>query len=223
MARKHRLCHAGEHTARALALLFFCGGVLAALAANAAGGGIYVCVDAQGRHASADRPVTACRDQTQRVLDASGVTRGVLEPVASPAEQQLQAEERRARALAEFRRQSRERAEAELLIPYPTAAAHDAARSNALEQPQNVIRLAQERIADLEAERAALNEQVVPQDAALAQATPRLAAALQANADAIADQQRLIAAQGAERAAINRRFDDEAARLLAIRRAQISQ
>lgn len=182
--------------------------------------GIYVCEDAEGRHISSDRQISACRDQSQRVLDASGTTRKVLTPEVSPLEQREQRERRRAQALADFQRRNRERADNELLLRYPTLAAHEQARREALEQPQIIIRLAQERIADLDDQRAGLRQREAAQTAAFAAPPPKLAAELQANEQAIAAQRRLIEEQGAKRVEINQRFDDEAARLLAIRRAQ---
>ena len=63
-------------------------------------GGIYTCVDAQGRRLTSDRPIRACIDREQKVLNPSGTVRRVMPPSLTAAERAA-AEARERQAAAE--------------------------------------------------------------------------------------------------------------------------
>ena len=60
--------------------LMLCLAVLAAHGAQAAPGQIYSCVDAKGNKLTSHRPIAACADREQRVLNADGSVRQVMPP-----------------------------------------------------------------------------------------------------------------------------------------------
>ena len=87
-ARPARFC-AGWAAAALLALAVPHAG------AQSSAGGIYTCVDAQGRRLTSDRPIMACNDREQRELSRSGTVVRVIGPTLTPKERE--AEEARQR------------------------------------------------------------------------------------------------------------------------------
>ena len=100
--------------------------VFTAAPASAQGqSGIYTCVDANGRKLTSDRPIAACVDREQKILNPSGTVRGNIAPALTP--QELAAQEQKDQLLAQERNRKDEekRRDRALLVRYPNRAAHD--------------------------------------------------------------------------------------------------
>lgn len=190
-----------------LALALLCGAGWAEAQA------IYSCTDRQGRHLKSDRPSLDCLDREQRELGRSGATRRVIPPTPTAAERAARESEERELATARERALNMVRRDQALLMRYPDAAAHDGARAQALAQTQVVVDTAERRIAELAAERQALDEEMEFYRKDPSRAPPKLRRDLDDNTLATQAQRRAIAAQQDERQRIHARFDEEATRL----------
>ena len=177
---------------------------------------IYTCVDAQGRRITSDRPILACNDREQRELSRSGITRRVLGPTLTAKERE--AEEARQREAELDRQRARDaiRRDEALITRYPNQAAHNDSRKKALAQSQTVVDAANERIAELQQERKGLNDEMEFYKKDPSKAPGKVRRAVEANAEAMATQQRAIGAQQAERDRINAQFDEQLVRLKAL-------
>ena len=168
---------------------------------------IYVCTDAQGRNHTSDRPIRACIDRPQRILNPDGSLRGVLQPPltaqeAAEKEARDKREAERAAAFAEAARRERN-----LLLRYPDEDSHRSSRAASLEPTRLAMELTATRQAQLARERKGLNDEVkalgskpVPQE---------LRTQLDANETAVTAQRVLSRAQQAEFDRITRAFDRE--------------
>ena len=181
--------------------------------AQSSAGGIYTCVDAQGRRITSDRPIMACNDREQRELSRSGTVVRVIGPTLTPKERE--AEEARQRQAELDRQRGRDaiRRDEALVNRYPNQAAHDDGRKKALAQTQVVVNAAQARIDDLKAERKGLDEEMEFYKKDPSKAPAKVRQAIETNAEAIAVQERAIGAQQAERDRINAAFDEQLVRL----------
>lgn len=189
-------------------------------AGPAAAQSIYSCIDAQGRHLKSDRPMMACMDREQRELTSTGATRRVIPPAPTRAEREAQAARERERAAANQRARHRIQRDQALLARYPDTQTHEAVRNEALAHIQQVVDAAEHRIAELGRERLVIDEELEFFDGQPARAPARLRQALADNAESLAQQQRVIQDQYLERARIEARFDEEAARLHSMWRAR---
>ncbi|MEZ5606446.1 MAG: DUF4124 domain-containing protein [Burkholderiaceae bacterium] len=176
-------------------------------------GAIYTCTDAQGRRITADRPIAACIDRPQRELSNSGATLRVVPPTPTAAERDAERAREREAALARQRARDAIRRDQVLLNRYPDAATHNVERKKALAQTQAVVDAAEQRIAQLQAERKDLNEEMEFYRKDPSKAPARVRRAIEDNEQAQQNQRRVIAAQQDEQARINARFDAEAAHL----------
>ena len=151
-------------------------------------GGIYACTDAAGRRLTSDRPMLECLDREQKELNPSGTVRRTLPPSLTAAERA--AREDRERRLAEERQHEADerRLDRALVARYPNAEAHAADRSKALKAVEEAIATGREHLADLQRE---------PNE----------------NAQRIAAQERLVESQEEEKKRIERRYDEELAKL----------
>lgn len=205
------------HSATCLGLLFLGAAVGEATWAQRSGGGavggIFTCVDSQGRRLTSDRPIAECTDREQKELSTSGTVRRTIPPSLTAPELALK-EERERKAAEEAKRQAEEkRRERAMLARYPNQAAHDAERARALNAVQEVIYAGHRRTADLqdqhkklmvEAEFYAKDPSKMPQ---------KLRRELEENSRNIEAQQRFLANQEEEKGRVNKRFDLELARL----------
>ena len=187
--------------------------LLCLAAAGVAQAEVYTCVDARGQYLTSDRPILACLDREQRVLDSSGVMRRVIAPQMTSEERarhlasQQQAEEIRQRERDAVRRDQA------LVIRYPNQEAHDQARATALAQSQIVIDAADAQLGSLNKEREDLANQMAFFEKNPARAPVELRRKIEENAQTIEIQKQAIASQESERTRINARFDDELAHL----------
>lgn len=184
--------------------------LLAGTGAQAAG--IFTCVDAKGRRLTSDRPIADCADREQKQLNASGTLLRTVPPTMTAAERA--AHEQAQQRLAEERQRQEEerRMERALLVRYPTPAVHASERAKALAAAQDVVAVAQERIADLAKERQALQAEAEFYKTP-AQWPAKLKRQFDDNAQQAAAQQRQVALQEEEKKRIDKRFDEEQARL----------
>ena len=179
-------------------------------------GGTYTCVDASGRKLTSDRPIPECNDRVQTVLNPSGTVRATLGP--SLTAQERAAQEARARLELDARNRALEekRRDRALLTRYPTRALHDRERAAALAQIEAATSVVNERLQDLYAQRRKLDEQMEFYASNPAKAPESLRRQLDENVQNTQTQQKLLDEQDEETDRVNRRFDDELARLLVL-------
>jgi len=92
-------------------------------------GGIYTCVDRNGRRLTADRPIAECLDREQRELGPSGIVRRQIGPSLTEQERAAQEAQRRKEAEARARELEERRRERVLTARYPDKATHDVERA----------------------------------------------------------------------------------------------
>ena len=123
--------------------------------AEAQNSAIYKCKDDRR---SSDRPIPGCKEQY--VVNADGSIRGLI--TRPQTEDELSAEQERARIAAEKRKEevALQRANRLLLSRYPNQASHGKARKTALETAAASVVSLERRIAQLVADRKALNDEL---------------------------------------------------------------
>jgi hypothetical protein len=187
--------------------------LLAAFFAQAAAEGIYTCVDAKGRRLTADRPIPACLDREQKVLNESGTVKRRIGP--SLTAQELEAEEARARKEAQERsRQAEEKRRIRaLLTRYPSRDAHDKERLAAMVLADQAIAAARKSTEELLAAHKRLEVELEFFANDPSRVPPRLKRQIQESEQHIEAQRRFVANQETEKMRINAQFDEELARL----------
>lgn len=174
---------------------------------------IYTCVDGQGRRITSDRPILSCIDREQRELNKTGTVKRIIPPALTATEREAREAREREAQLERQRQLNLQRRDQALVTRYPNQAAHDAGRKAALAQTQQVVDAANARLAELAAERKALDDEMEFYRKDPSRAPAKLRRAIEDNADAVATQRSAIAGQQAERDRINASFDAEAERL----------
>ncbi len=172
---------------------------------------IYTCVSPSGKHLTSDRPIPECLDLEQRELNKDGSQKRVVPPRMTPAERAAWEEQQRKRVQAEQSYKDAVRRDRNLLVRYPTQAAHDKARQSALDDIERAIASSQKRIAELQKERKPLLD-----DAEFYKGK-RLPGALRVKLDGNEASQQaqkdIIENQQAEKVRIHGLYDTELARL----------
>lgn len=217
-ATLHRLHRLAGATA-ALALLAAAPAAVQAQDSRAARE-VYTCIDASGRRLTSDRPIPECLDREQRVLDGTGTERRRIGPALSELERAEQEAQRRREVQERARIAEERRRERALTARYPDEAAHQAERSNALTQVDEVIAVARQRIVDVGVERKRLNAELEFYQGDASKAPVTLQRQLHENDEAVREQQRFIAAQEQEKRRIGQRFDAELVQLRQLWAAQ---
>ena len=186
---------------------------LALLASAAAQSGIYSCVDATGRTLTADRPIAECTDRMQRELSSSGLLKRQHAPSLTAYEQAAQDE--KIKRAAEIRARSAEerRRDKALLLRYPAPAVHDQERAAALQQIDQVIQASGKRKSELAEQHLALAGELEFYVKDLSQAPASLKRRLAENNSSTLAQQKFTSDQNEEKKRVNRRFDEELAKL----------
>ncbi|HEY4080754.1 MAG TPA: hypothetical protein VGM81_08660 [Burkholderiaceae bacterium] len=186
---------------------------LAHAADNSADSGraIYTCTAPDGRKLTSDRPIADCSAREQRVLNADGSLRTILPPFLSPEERAAKEANDRKAAAARAAQADVVRRDRNLMQRFPNEAAHKRARSEALDDVNKSMRVSEQRLKDLAAERKPLMEEA--QFYAGKPMPSKLKQQLDANDASSEAQQQLIENQKAELVRINGRFDRELARL----------
>ena len=181
------------------------------IASATAASGIYICVDANGKRLTSDRPIGECLDRVQRVLNKDGSQRAVLGPRVTARERAEREEVQRQQALAEQTHKDAVRRDRNLLQRYPTEAVHHAARQAALDDLRKAMAGSQKRITELMAERKKLVA-----DAEFYKGKPlpfKLRSSLEGNEATQQAQQDIIENHKAEMVRITALYDVELARL----------
>ena len=174
-------------------------------------GGIYTCIDAQGRKITSDRPIPECLDRQQDLRNRDGSVRTRVPPSLT-AEERAAAEERQRRQMAiDAARKDAVRHDRNLLNRYPDEAMHQRAREAALEPLRQALNNIDKRLADLQRERKLLEAETEFYNG---RELPRkLKIRFDDNLTSIAAQQGAAANHLAESDRINARYDEELARL----------
>ncbi len=186
-------------------------GLAAGQAPTKAPGGIFTCIDDQGRRLTSDRPIPECAAKEQQVLNHDGSLKYIHPPTLTAEE--LAAKEARDRAAAEARAVQADavRRDRNLVMRYPDEESHNRARQAALDTVRLAMKSTEIRLRELAAERKPLNDEA---EFYVGKPLPaRLKAAIDAN-DAATDAQRTAAAnQQSEVERINKLYDAELERL----------
>ncbi len=184
---------------------------LASEACAAGSAAIYTCVDASGKTLTSDRPIPECANRDQRLLNADGSVRKVVPPTPTSDERaDMEAAERRA-AAERAARLDAVRRDRNLMMRFPNEATHRRARESALDDVRKAVRLSEERLKLLAAERKPLLDEA--EFYAGRTLSPKLRQALDANDAALEAQRTLVQNQQAETGRINALFDIELDRL----------
>lgn len=191
--------------------------IVAALLLASAGAmarpGIYSCIDASGQRITSDRPILECNDRVQRELSSTGAVRRIIQPQPTAEERRALEEQKKREEMEQRRLREAAHHDRVLLTRYPNAAAHEAARERALEQGRTIEADAFERIAELDLERAELDEEMEFYADDPSRAPHELERAIKNNDDTRELLMGAIARAREESRRINTRFDEEAAYL----------
>lgn len=174
---------------------------------------IYTCTDASGRKLTSDRPIAACLDREQTILNPSGTVKARVGPVLSPYEQGQSEARIRAEQKERAKKEEEKRMMRALLIRYPNAAAHQKDREEAVAQIMAVRQVALARQKELLAERAKLTDEMAFYAKDPSKAPAKLQRQLAAVTQTLAEQDRFLAEKDKEIQAVNARFDEERQRL----------
>jgi len=175
--------------------------------------GIYTCTDANGRKLRSDRPIPACSDREQTVLNPSGTVRARIAPSMSPQQRAQQEVLRKEEAAEQARLQEQKRRDRALLARYPTRQAHDKERADANARVDAVVAEAEKRILALHEDRKHNESELEFYQGDASKAPPVLRQRIDYVAEGLQAQRRFIQAQENDRQRINARFDEELARL----------
>ena len=179
-----------------------------------AAGGIYTCVDRNGRRHTADRPIPECLDREQRELGSSGTTtRRQIGPALSENERAVVEAQRRKEIEEQARVREERRRERALTNRYPDKETHDIERTAAIQMVDEVTATAEKRIEDLRRERKGFDAEMEFYKRDPNKAPMGLRRKIAENEESLAEQQRFIAGQDAEKRRVHQRFDTELAQL----------
>ena len=194
-------------------MLLTLGAELASAQSQGATGGIYTCVDRNGRRLTADRPIPECLDREQRELSPSGITRRQIGPSLTELERAAQDAQNRKDAEERARVVEERRRERVLVARYPDKAAHDVERAAAIQMVDDVTATAEKRVLELKAERKKLDVEMEFYKKDPNKAPMTLRRKIAEIDDSLAEQQRFIAGQDQEKRRVHARFDTELAQL----------
>ncbi len=174
---------------------------------------IYTCIDAKGRKLTSDRPITDCSDREQKILNPSGTVKARVGPTLTARERlQLDAKNKTEQEERASKEEDRRRDRA-LLVRYPSPALHHKERAEALAQINLVKQAATSRVAELQAERTKLTDEMGFYKKDPSKAPQKLRQQLEEMSQTLAAQERFLAEQDVELKRVNGRFDEELSRL----------
>lgn len=203
-----------RHALRALCVAVMVGLPAAPVLAQAkAGGGIYSCIDSQGRRITSDRPIPECLDREQRELGKTGVVRRVVPPSYTAEERARLEEQKKAEELQRARVAEERRRDRALLVRYPNQGVHDKERADALAQVDEVIGAVNKRQEALARQRKEIDTELEFYQNDPKKAPAWLQRKLEDNTQQVEIQKRFLADQAQEKQRINARFDEELAKL----------
>jgi len=175
---------------------------------------IYTCIDAHGRKLTSDRPIAACRDREQKILNPSGTVKARVGPTLTAKEQAQRDAKARADLAERTRIEEERRQDRALLIRYPNPAAHEKERAEALDNINRSKQTALTRTTELLAQRSKLTDEMAFYEKDPSKAPPQLQHQYQEVNQALAVQGRLLAEFDAQIIRIKTRFDTELNRLI---------
>lgn len=175
--------------------------------------GIYTCVDARGRTLTSDRPIAACLDREQKVLNSAGIVKRVVPP-SYTAEERAAIDAKRRQERAEIARvQEEKRRDRALLLRYPNQAMHDKERQDALSQIDDVIKAVNNRGKTLEEQRREIDTEMEFYQNDESKAPAWLRRRIEDNKEQMRIQQRFLIEQAQEKQRVTSRFDEELVKL----------
>ncbi len=174
---------------------------------------IYTCIDATGRKLTSDRPIVACRDREQKILNPSGTVKARVGPTLTAQEQAQREAKARADTLERARLEEERRQDRALLIRYPNPAVHEKERQQALDNINRSKQTALARTTELLAQSDKLADEMAFYEKDPSKAPPQLQHQYHEVNQALAVQGRLLAEFDAQLIRINARFDTELKRL----------
>ena len=178
---------------------------------HAQSGGIYSCVDAQGKRHTADRPIPECLDREQRLLNRDGSERRTVPPRMNAEERALAEERKRLQEQAAAAQKDAVRRDRNLMHRFPDEASHTKAREAALDDLRRAIVVSERRLKELEDERKPLAAET---EFYSGRKLPfKLKSKIEANDAQQQAQRDIIQNQQAELVRVNGLYDAELARL----------
>lgn len=174
---------------------------------------IYTCTDGSGRKLTSDRPIVECNDREQTILNPSGTVKARIGPVLTPFEQSQSEARLRAEHKERTKKDEEKRMDRALLIRYPNLVAHQKDRDEAVAQILLVKQVAAARLADLQAERTKLTDEMAFYAKDPSKAPARLQRQITGVTQTLAEQERFLAEKNKEIQRVNARFDEEQQRL----------
>lgn len=199
-------------TAHALTAAFVLAATVAVPAqAQQKSGGIYSCVDANGKRLTSDRPIPECASRDQRMLNSDGSVRQVVPPVPTADERAAIEARQQEEALARTVQREAIRRDRNLLQRFPSEAAHRKAREAALEDTRKAMRVSESRLEALEKERKPLMDEA---EFYVGKQLPlKLRQQIDGNDAATEAQRNLLQNQKSEQVRVNNLYDLELERL----------
>ena len=183
---------------------------------------IYTCIDAKGRKLTSDRPIVACSDREQIILNPSGTVKARIGPVLTPYEQSQSEARLRAEQKERVRKEEERSLSRALLARYPNQAAHQKDRAEALAQVALVKQIATTRVSELLAERANLSDEMAFYVKNPGKAPIKLQRQIRELSQTLAAQERFVVEQDNEVKRVNAHFDEELKRLESLWRAELA-
>lgn len=174
---------------------------------------IYTCVDASGRKLTSDRPIAACRDREQKILNPSGTVRARIGPALTAKEQEQLEISAQARRVERARLEEEKRQDRALLSRYPNQAAHDQERAKTLDHINQIRQTALERSRELLDRRQQLADEMAFYVKDPTKAPPQLQHQYQDVNQSLEVQGRVLAELDAQALRAKQRFDAELKRL----------
>jgi hypothetical protein len=210
-----RLAGTGHGTAWAIVAAWAAAVALAAPALAQAPvpspGGIYTCIDSNGRRLTSDRPIPECIAREQRLLNPDGSVRRTVPPTLTAEERAEREAQERREALEAAARRDAVRRDRNLMARFPNEAAHRAAREAALDGTRKAVAASERRLEALAEERKPLLDEA---EFYVGREMPTsLKVKLDANDAATKAQREVVQTQRAEIARIDAIYDAELDRL----------
>lgn len=189
--------------------------LLLAAGAPALAGEIYTCVDARGNRLTSDRPIAACLDREQRMLNKSGSLKQMLPP-SYTGEERAAIEARKKQEQAQREQQEAQARTVRVLQQrYPTQATLETARASAAQDILALVKDGYRQLGNLQQEQVKLNQEMEFYKKNPLSAPLRLRTQIEANAQSQKTAQKFIDQQRSALVTMHQRFDEEAATLAA--------
>ena len=171
---------------------------------------LYSCTTASGKNITADLPPPDCYNRPIKELRPDGSTRRVIEPPLSPEQRAARETEERRKLDEDERRRTQMRRDLALLETYGSEQDIEDARVRAVATREAVIERAHKRMDDLKGERKKLDDE--KEFFTKREMPEKLKRSFAGNAEAMQQQQKVIADAEAEKERVNSRFEGERTR-----------